>query len=57
MSSLQEKLREEQRNKFDETNRLERRLLEALENERKATVELAEVKNDRQKRYQEYQKQ
>jgi|688.fasta_scaffold214814_1 hypothetical protein len=51
MSSLQEKLREEQRNKFDETNRLERRLLEALENERKATVELAEVKNDRQKRY------
>ena len=57
MSSLQEKLREEQKNKFDETNRLERRLLEALENERKATVELAEVKNDRQKRYQEYQKQ
>lgn len=54
---LQEKLQFESRGKFDETNQLERKLLEALEHERRISIELTEVKAERQKRVSEYQKQ
>lgn len=57
LAALQEKLQFESRGKFDETNQLERKLLEALEHERRISIELTEVKAERQKRVQEYQKQ
>lgn len=57
LAGLQEKLQFESRGKFDETNQLERKLLEALEHERRISIELTEVKAERQKRVQEYQKQ
>ncbi len=57
LAGLQEKLQFESRGKFDETNQLERKLLEALEHERRISIELTEVKAERQKRVSEYQKQ
>lgn len=54
---MTEKLSQANLNRHEDISLLEKRCIEAQQNEEKLTIELEEVKNERNRRVQEYQQQ